>query len=86
MKILARQCPTCNDIVYSRARHDMRGCSCGDIAVDGGFDYSKISYRKTSPSVVEIEVDATKAELYNDWNNRIDEYGLIKQSSNEKYH
>lgn len=78
MKILARQCSICNDIVYSRARHDMRGCTCGDIAVDGGFDYSRIAYRKNCPTTIEIEVDATKQELFDDWNNRNNKYGLIK--------
>lgn len=79
MKILARKCPTCNDIVYSRARHDMRGCSCGDIAVDGGFDYYKVSWKTAFPSNIEIEVDATRQELFDDWNNNVDKYGLIKK-------
>jgi len=78
MKISAIQCDKCGDIIYSRARHDMRWCNCGDIAIDGGFDYAKVSYRASSPKRVEIEVDATKAELYSDWNNRIDNFGLIK--------
>jgi hypothetical protein len=78
MKINAIQCDKCGDIVFSRARHDMRWCNCGEVAIDGGFDYTKISYITSSPKRVEIEVNATKAELYNDWNNRIDDYGLIK--------
>ena len=80
MKINAIKCPSCGYIVYSRARHDMRGCNCGEVAIDGGFDYTKISYITSSPERVEIEVNVTKAELYNDWNNRIDDYGLIKKS------
>lgn len=78
MKINAIQCDKCGDIVYSRARHDMRGCNCGEVAIDGGFDYNKICFRTSPPKRVEIEVNATKAELYNDWNNRIDDFGLIK--------
>ena len=39
-----------------------------EIAIDGGFDYAKVSYLTSSPKRVEIEVDATKAELYSDWN------------------
>jgi len=80
MIINAIKCPSCNDIVYSRARHDMRGCSCGDVAIDGGFDYRKVSYRKFSPESIQLDLDITKAELYTDWNNRVDEYGLIKSS------
>ena len=81
MKINAIKCPSCGDVVYSRARHDMRWCNCGEVAIDGGFDYTKISYTtSSSPERVEIEVNATKAELYNDWNNRIDDYVLIKKN------
>jgi len=79
LKIKAIQCPTCKDIIYSRARHDFRFCSCLSIAVDGGFDYRKIVCKKRDEvKDVDIEVDATKSDLYNDWNNRIDEFGLIK--------
>lgn len=78
MKILASQCLNCNDIVYSRARHDMRGCTCGDIAVDGGFDYYKVCYKTNAPSPIEIEVDATRQELFDDWNEHINKFGLIK--------
>ncbi len=80
MKINAIKCPSCGDIIYSRARHDMRWCNCGEVAIDGGFDYAKVSYTTSSPERVEIEVNATKAELYSDWNNRIDDYGLIKKT------
>lgn len=78
MKINAIQCSNCGDIVYSRARHDMRGCTCGDVAIDGGFDYTKINYKTSSPKRVEIEVHATKQDLYNDWSLQLNKYGLIK--------
>jgi len=78
MKINAIKCDQCGDIVFSRARHDMRGCSCGEVAIDGGFDYNKICFRTSSPQRVEIEVNATKKELYDDWNNNKEKYGLIK--------
>jgi hypothetical protein len=78
LQVAAYQCPTCKDIVYSRARHDMRGCTCGAIAVDGGFDYSKISFKFVPPSPVPFEVDATKKDLYDDWNNYGTKYGLVR--------
>lgn len=79
MKIKAVQCLDCGDIIYSRARHDFRYCSCRNIAVDGGFDYNKLIYKDFSQlKHIDIEVEATKADLYNDWNNRIGEYGQIK--------
>lgn len=79
MKIQAVKCKNCGDIVYSRALHDLHGCSCGYVAVDGGFDYVRIIFRNTDGfESIEIEVDATKQELYNDWNCSINKYGLIK--------
>jgi len=72
------KCLSCGDVVYSRTRHDMRGCTCGDVAIDGGFDYKKVSYRKLSPESIQIDIDVTKDELYHDWNKRVDKFGLIK--------
>lgn len=33
MKINALQCGKCGDIIFSRARHDMRFCSCGAVLI-----------------------------------------------------
>ena len=35
------QCNNCKDIIESTYRHDYKGCSCGNVAVDGGKDYLK---------------------------------------------
>jgi hypothetical protein len=43
----AVQCLSCNDIVYSSDRHDMVYCSCGKQAIDGGFDYTKLTGDET---------------------------------------
>jgi hypothetical protein len=83
--VLAIQCPQCFDIVYSRNRHDMRSCCCGSISIDGGFDYVKLSY---DPSKVKLDesptfklvVPLTKKEIYDDWNRRKDELGIIRIS------
>ena len=45
MQVLAVQCLRCGDIIYSRARHDCKGCTCNGVFVDGGLDYRKISWR-----------------------------------------
>lgn len=77
----AIQCPKCKDIIYSRATHDMRECSCRSVAIDGGRSYTKISFNPDnveSPRIIEIEVNATAANLYRDWNEEIDEYGIIR--------
>ena len=79
MKINAIICLNCHDVIFSRARHDFRTCSCGNISVDGGFDYMKISQQENAKfQQIKIEVDATKNELYNDWGSGKDKFGLIK--------
>jgi hypothetical protein len=55
----------------------MRYCKCGDVAVDGGFDYTKACFKGPFPKTYSIEIDATKSELYSDWNNYQNQFGLI---------
>ena len=89
MKINAIQCKACNDIVFSRAVHDFRSCSCGSCSIDGGLDYIRVfSERSVSPqgkelgselyTLVSLDLPVTKEQLYNDWNNSVDEMGVIK--------
>ena len=75
----AIRCPECGDVIYSRTRHDFRNCSCGNVYIDGGLDYIRVG-GKASPNVkvFELEIKATKKELYNDWNSSGNKYGLIK--------
>jgi len=35
MDINAVYCRNCHEIIYSRADHDFRSCTCGKVAVDG---------------------------------------------------
>ena len=81
IKVNAIQCPNCKDVVYSRARHDMRYCGCGEVAIDGGFDYNRVAFRGIFPASFEIEVDADKNTLYSDWNKETNKFGLIKHNS-----
>jgi hypothetical protein len=74
-------CPRCHDVIYSRARHDFHSCSCGGVSVDGGFEYMRGLQSIDLPGPVEsvkLLVQATKDELYDDWNRRINEYGIIR--------
>ena len=86
MKIHAIRCNKCGDTVYSRARHDFRYCSCGSVFADGGLEYQRYGFGKSyvdelpTFTAVEIDVDVTPKELYDDWNHRHDCYGLIKSS------
>ncbi len=34
-------CRSCGEVIESLHRHDMVYCSCGKVAVDGGYDYHK---------------------------------------------
>ena len=77
-KVLALVCPSCKEIIYSRARHDFNSCTCGEISVDGGLEYTRILFKEKKPAQIEIEVDATVKQLYNDWNTGKDKFGRIK--------
>jgi len=78
MKVKAIKCNKCLDIIYSRARHDYHSCSCGNISIDGGFDYTRVG-GQTFPKIFDFEIKATKKQLYDDWNNMKDKYGLVKE-------
>ena len=86
MKVSAICCDNCGDTIYSRAVHDWRECICGEICIDGGFDYIKISFINIDnpPKIIELEVDATKKDLYYDWNHRINKFGRIKNVQEDR--
>lgn len=85
MKIKAIRCPQCKDVIYSRARHDCRRCGCGFVTIDGGFDYWKVSMKTPLHSAwedvdtPELDLDVTREELYRDWNEGIDKYGIVRE-------
>lgn len=78
MKISAVQCLGCYDVIYSRSRYDFHWCGCESVAIDGGLDYKKLS-TKTGARIkhLEIEVDATEKQLFDDWNKQTDKFGRI---------
>jgi hypothetical protein len=78
MKKYGIECLRCGDKIYSRARHDLRWCSCGSCAIDGGEDYMKVSGDPAFVKNVELELDVDKQVLYDDWSKRKNKYGLIK--------
>lgn len=78
MEVYALQCQDCGDIIYSRARHDFRNCTCGKIFVDGGFDYCRRGFTDKPPKGVTKRIKASKQQMYDDWNNKVDKYGLIR--------
>jgi len=46
----AIHCLNCNMVVYSVNRHHYNGCDCvvEQVAIDGGKDYTKVSYNECS--------------------------------------
>jgi ribosomal protein L37AE/L43A len=76
MKVTAVICPNCKDTIFSRAKHDFRKCSCGETAIDGGFDYTKVSFLRNPPNQIYLKVSQTKEDLYRDWNTKADQFGL----------
>ena len=89
--VRAVKCPICENHVYSRSRHDMRHCGCGLVFIDGGFDYHRIGIRDHSVLAfrklkeLDLVIPVTKTVLYQDWNSRADEYGIIKKEDVWKY-
>ena len=42
------QCLICGDIVESRRVHDFVMCSCGNLSVDGGREYTRRAFQDSS--------------------------------------
>lgn len=79
MEIQAIKCMICNNTIFSRARHDFRTCECGNVSIDGGFDYTKVSVGNGEYVPVQLTIDnVTEKILYDDWNTAKDKYGVIK--------
>lgn len=72
-------CPDCKDEIFSRAHHDYHLCKCGATMIDGGFDYLRYGWGPKSPKplIRRRFVNATRQQLFDDWNKRIDKFGHI---------
>jgi hypothetical protein len=62
------ECLRCHHVLVSRAGHDMHGCPCGTMQVDGGRGYLRVvgdleAFRAVR---VDLQVDDVK-ELVEDW-------------------
>ena len=54
--INAAECGVCGEVIRSKNKHDYVGCSCGNIAVDGGSHYAKRSFTNAGPFTNIIEM------------------------------
>lgn len=57
----AAKCLACGDIIESKHRHDFVKCTCGNLSVDGGFDYVKRSVTDCT-KIVEMSVYKEEVE------------------------
>jgi hypothetical protein len=78
MIILACKCKFCEDILFSRAKHDYRTCSCGKLAVNGGLENPRTQSWDHYPERIKLDLEVTEEELFTDWNSRRDEFGWVK--------
>ena len=87
MLVRAIHCEECNTTVYSRASEDLRECECGRIRVYGGcmshFKYD-IKDKKAKYRTIKIDIQATPNDLYDDYENMEDRFGLIKKETQTK--
>jgi hypothetical protein len=87
LRINAIKCLKCGDVIYSRSRHDFHWCSCESCAIDGGFDYMKITGNREDWESVQIDVFENKTDnevkkiLFDDWNKGKNKYGVLKNSN-----
>lgn len=84
----------CGDTIYSRTNHDFHWCYCQGVYVDGGpafIDSDKDDHWRfgfTTKERVEnvvvqldlsqLDLKAAIHELYIDWSDKIDKYGVIR--------
>ena len=82
MRAYGVKCADCQTIIYSRAGHDFRYCTCGNTYVDGGqgkFGGRWGFHRK--PKRVAVDILIELPELREDWNHRRDLYGKIPKGT-----
>lgn len=85
----AIQCPNCKDIIFSRTHHDYHSCTCGGISIDGGFSDMKCGWdaqvvKHKEIKHLKLELNVSGVDLYNDWNKRMDKFGVIKEEKLKK--
>lgn len=82
-KVNGIKCGHCGDILFSRSRHDMRWCSCGKSAIDGGRDYIKTCGDLDKMTVLEIIVPHSDIDMWKDYWSKENKIGLYQPNSPE---
>jgi hypothetical protein len=81
MLVKAVSCEECKTTIYSRGSEDLRECDCGRIVVYGGFlNHFKyeVKDKLTKYKIIKININATPADLYKDFESMDDNYGLVR--------
>jgi DNA-directed RNA polymerase subunit RPC12/RpoP len=84
IEVTATQCPKCKDIIFSRVRHDYRSCSCGEVSIDGGFDYLKLTFSKDVSNLPIVRLwlnGVSKEQIVRDWIFHREEMGVFKEGN-----
>lgn len=87
MNITYLICNKCNDTVFSFNRHDMNWCKCKSCALDGGFDYNKITGNREDFTMVESDIPSVMMFIREKftWTKRYDiNNKLLKKPVNRK--
>lgn len=50
----AIKCKKCGNVIESTSVHDFKFCSCGSVAVDGGHDYLRRSFKNSQDDFEEL--------------------------------
>lgn len=79
MLVSIRHCLVCGESLYFRVPLDYRTCSCGATKLSKDWDWND-HYAEVGIAVI----DATVDDLYSDWGNGSNKYGVIKDDGMEK--
>jgi len=64
----AAKCLNCNDVIESKHVHDFVSCSCGDIFIDGGLEYTRGGAKDFSKFLSLSEtVECNSHRIYTDY-------------------
>lgn len=50
------RCKKCGDIIESKSKHDFKSCKCGAVAIDGGTDYLRRTFKDSPKDFEELSV------------------------------
>ena len=62
-KVAGVYCPDCKQVIYSTMRHDYNSCKCESISIDGGSDYTKVSYDSNKSIPLRVTINLLTDEI-----------------------